>query len=224
VCIQNLPVVFALDRAGLVGEDSPTQNGTFDLSFLRAVPNLKLLAPRDDVDTALMLRWALKQDGPVAIRYARGSAPTLGSSEARDITRGEMLREGLDATFLVLGPCAEACLEAAECLDAEGFSIGVADARWVKPLDGALLERLSNRPIITVEENTLDGGFGSAVLEYFEREGRLAGLRLHRVGIQDAFSEQATREEQLSAHGLDAAGLMRHARSFLHAVEAAPVK
>jgi len=215
VCLQQLPVVFAVDRAGLVGEDSPTQNGTFDLSFLRSVPNMTVLAPRDDVDTALMLRWALRQDGPVAIRYARGKAPTIGDVQGRDIARGEMLRQGGDATFLVVGPCVAACLKAAEALADEGLDVGVADVRLVKPLDEALLDQLADRPIITVEENTLDGGFGSAVLEHFEKRGRLADVRVHRIGIPDVFSEQGTREEQLAAHGLDAAGLAAAARRFL---------
>lgn len=215
VAIQNLPVVFAIDRAGLVGEDSPTQNGTFDISFLRCVPGLKICAPRDEMDTRLMLKWALEQDAPVAIRYARGKAPNIGATEGRDIARGEMLREGSDATLLVLGPCASACLKAAERLEKDGFSVGVADARHVKPLDADLLESLADRPIITVEENTLDGGFGSAVLEYFDLRGRTNDLRLHRIGIPDVFSEQATREEQLAAHDLDPDGLYRATRAYL---------
>lgn len=215
VCLQNLPVVFALDRAGLVGEDSPTQNGTFDLSFLRTVPNLHIVAPRDAEDTRLMLRWALRQEGPVAIRYARASAPLIGENDERDVTRGEVLRQGEDAVFLALGPVLGACLRAAEQLETEGYRLGVADARFLKPLDKDLLDRLVNRPIITVEENTLDGGFGSAVLEYFASVNRLDGLRILRLGIPDVFSEQATREEQLAAHGLDAAGLAASARAFL---------
>ncbi|MBI1317730.1 MAG: 1-deoxy-D-xylulose-5-phosphate synthase [Candidatus Hydrogenedens sp.] len=215
VAIQKLPVVFAIDRAGLVGEDSPTQNGTFDISFLRCVPDLVVTAPRDDVDTKLMLHWALQQDGPVAFRYARGSAPTIGAEDNRDVTRGEMLREGDDATFLCVGPVAAAALEAAEALAAEGLSVGVADARFIKPLDGALLDKLIDRPIITVEENTLDGGFGSAVIEYFQLRDRLRDLRIHRVGVPDVFSEQATRGEQLAEHDLHAEGLARRAKAFL---------
>ncbi|MBI2432052.1 MAG: 1-deoxy-D-xylulose-5-phosphate synthase, partial [Candidatus Hydrogenedentes bacterium] len=215
VCIQRLPVVFAIDRAGLVGEDSPTQNGTFDLSFLRAVPNLKILAPRDDIDTGLMIQWALKQDGPVAMRYARARATTVGPVDGRNILRGEVLRDGKDANFLAVGPCVEACLAAAAQLEADGYSVGVADARWVKPLDAALLDYLADRPIITVEENTLMGGFGAAVLEFLAGKGVLEHLHLHRVGIEDAFLEQATRAEQLATHGLDGAGLTRAARNFL---------
>lgn len=217
VCIQDLPVIFAIDRAGLVGEDSPTQNGTFDLSFLRAVPNIKVCAPRDDEDTKRMLHWAIRQDGPVAIRYARSKAPTIGSVEGRDIARGEVLRKGADATYLAVGPCIAACAAAAELLSQDGLDIGVADARWIKPVDGALLDALSDKPIITVEENTLEGGFGSAVLEYFEKCGRLADVRVHRIGIPDVFSEQGSREDQLAAHGLDAGGLAQCAREYLSA-------
>lgn len=215
VAIQELPVVFALDRAGLVGEDSPTQNGTFDISFLRCVPGLKLLAPRDDVDTQLMLHWALAQSGPVAMRYARGAAPTIGAAEGRDVTRGEVLRQGQDAMFLAVGPVLAACLEAATLLEADGLSVGVADARHIKPLDGVLMDALADRPLITVEENTLDGGFGSAVMEYYQLQDRFPAPRILRMGIPDVFSEQATRPEQLEAHGLHAAGLAASARPFL---------
>ncbi|HPO15990.1 MAG TPA: 1-deoxy-D-xylulose-5-phosphate synthase [Candidatus Hydrogenedentes bacterium] len=215
VCLQNLPVVFAIDRAGLVGEDSPTQNGTFDLSFLRAAPNLRILAPRDDVDTRLMLHWALRQNFPVAIRYARCSAPAIDAGGERNLPGGELLRNGANATYLALGPIAGTCLRAAELLEQEGISMGVADARCAKPLDHALLEQLVDRPIITVEENTLEGGFGSAVLEHFASRQQFNQLRLLRLGIPDAFCEQATRDEQLAMHGLDAAGLAHAARTFL---------
>ncbi len=222
VCIQNLPVVFALDRAGLVGEDSPTQNGTFDLSFLRAVPGLAVCAPRDGLDTALLMRHALRQEAPVAVRYARGAAPDIGEVEGRDISRGELLRDGSDAVLLTVGPCAAAALDAAGRLAEEGISVAVADARWIKPLDAVLLERLRRMPLITVEENTLDGGFGSAVLEHFERLGQLDGLRMRRCGIPDVFSPQATREEQLAAHDLHAGGLCRTVRAFLAEICHAP--
>ena len=215
VCIQNLPVVFALDRAGLVGEDSPTQNGTFDLSFLRCVPGIDVLVPRDDVDTRLMLQWCLEQDHPTAIRYARGKAPTIGTEEGRDVTKGEVLREGSDLNFLAVGPVVGACLEAAEALEAEGLSVGVADARFVKPLDTALIDSLIDRPIITAEENTLDGGFASALLEYAAQSDQLSQLRLKRMGIPDVFTPQGTRQEQLECHDLHADGLAQAARSLV---------
>ncbi len=215
VCLQNLPVVFAIDRAGAVGEDSPTQQGAFDLSFLRSVPNIQVLAPRDDVDMRLMLQWALQQDGPVAVRYARASAPTLGESEGRDITRGEILREGSDAILLGLGPCLAHCLEAADLLQSEGRSVGVIDARWVKPLDAELLDRIAGIPIVTVEENSIVGGFGSAVLEHFESRGRLHELRLRRLGFPDAFIDHATREQQLAEIGLDPHSIAAAVRSLI---------
>ncbi len=215
VCMQNLPVVFAIDRAGAVGEDSPTQQGAFDVSFLRAVPGLTVLAARDDADTSLMLKWALQQPGPVAIRYARSKAPTIGSPNGRDITRGEILREGTDATLLAIGPVIATCLEVAETLQREGLSIGVADARFAKPLDGKLLDRLKGLPIITVEENTLPGGFGSGVLEHFEQAGILDEVRVRRIGFPDAYLEHATRDEQLADVGLDAEGIAASVRQYL---------
>ena len=215
VCLQNLPVVFAVDRAGLVGEDSPTQQGAYDLSFLRAIPNAVVLAPRDDVDTRLALRWALQQDGPVAIRYARCIATTIPGADERDMAGGELLREGRDGCFLAIGPVLKGCLEAAEALESEGYSIAVADARSVKPLDGALLDTIAHLSLITVEENTLEGGFGSAVMEHFEQRDRLGDVRIKRVGLSDRFIDHATRAEQLAEAGLDTTGLMHTARQFL---------
>jgi 1-deoxy-D-xylulose-5-phosphate synthase len=217
VCLQNLPVIFAIDRAGLVGEDSPTQQGAFDVSFLRAIPNIKVLAARDNVDLRQMLHWALQQDGPVALRYARDRGPVIGLDDGRDVTCGQVLREGRDACFLSIGPIAGKCLLAAEALEEFGLSVGVADARHIKPLDSALLERLSLLPIITVEENTLEGGFGSAVLEHFEKAGGLADVKIKRVGVPDRFLPHATRAEQLEDAGLSVPSLIEAARGFVPA-------
>jgi len=218
VCLQNLPVVFAVDRSGLVGEDSPTHLGMFDLSFLRAVPNMTVLAPRDDLDLRAMLEWALRQPGPVAIRYPRADATTVGAnnhSPQRHPPHGEILRPGTDAAFLAVGPCVGTCIRAAEWLEGEGFSVGVADARCVKPLDEALLDGLAARPLLTVEENTLLGGFGSAVMEYFERKEMLSEIRLRRIGLPDLFCDHARREEQLTECGLDAQGIAGATLDFL---------
>ncbi len=217
VCLQNLPVVFAIDRAGTVGEDSPTQQGAFDLSFLRLVPNITVLAPRDHVDLRFMFEWALKQDSPVAVRYARGKAPLIGPEEGRDITRGELLREGTDAVIFGVGPCLAAALEAAEALQEEGVSVGVADARFVKPLDAELMDKLAGKPILTVEENTVKGGLGSAVLEYYQQTNRLHDTRVLSIGFPDAFIDHATREEQLADLGLDATGIAASVRALLGA-------
>ncbi|HEO71216.1 MAG TPA: 1-deoxy-D-xylulose-5-phosphate synthase [Candidatus Hydrogenedentes bacterium] len=215
VCLQNLPVVFAIDRAGLVGEDSPTHIGMFDLSFLRAIPNITVLAPRDGIDLRAMLQWALKHDGPVAIRYPKCSAPTIGSRHEDDITRGQFLIEGTDAVLLALGPLVGTAIEAAQQLEAEGLSVGVADARVVKPLDAPLLGEIGDIPLITIEENTLQGGFGSAVVEHLEREGTLCTKAIHRIGLPDAFVAHATRDEQLLSLGLTPKGVADEVRAFL---------
>jgi 1-deoxy-D-xylulose-5-phosphate synthase len=215
VCLQNLPVVFAIDRAGLVGEDSPTQQGAFDLSFLRAIPNIKVLVPRDNVDTRLALHWALTQDSPTAFRYARCKGPTIGDTRNRDVSKGEILREGTDAYFLGVGPILATCLQVAEALEPAGVSIGVADARFIKPLDTDLIDEIAHLPLITVEENTLQGGFGSAVMEYFESKNRLHELRIQRIGIPDRFLPHCTRAEQLEDAGLGADSLERVARTVL---------
>lgn len=218
VCLQGLPVVFAIDRAGLVGEDSPTQNGVYDLSFLRAVPGLVIGAPRDGADLEQMLDYALGLSGPCALRYARSEAPQIGPETGRSpITRGQVLREGSDAVFLTVGPCAGEALTAAERLALAGRQVGVIDARWIKPLDTDLLDRLAGVPIMTVEENTLEGGFGSAVLEYYERQGLVNVVRLRRAGVPDCYIQHATRREQLAECGLDAAGLYRQMQAWLEA-------
>lgn len=219
VCLQGLPVVFAIDRAGAVGEDSPTQQGAFDLSFLRIIPGVTVLAPRDALDLKAMLHWALKQDGPVAIRYARSAATSIGAPGAgaegpRDVTRAEFLREGGDAAIVGVGPVLSECLEAAEQLEAEGLSVAVIDARIVKPLDEVMLRRIEGAPIVTVEENTVLGGLGSAVLEHYQREGKLHGLRLERLGFPDAFVEHATREQQLGMIGVTAPQIAEATRAL----------
>lgn len=220
VCIQKLPVVFAIDRAGAVGEDSPTQQGAFDVSFLRVIPNVDLLAPRDDVDMRGMLHWALQQSGPVAIRYARGAAATIGDAEGRDLTKGEILREGTDGYFVSIGPIAVNCLAASDLMkERHGLSIGVADARWIKPLDTDLLDRIRHLPLITVEENTVLGGFGSAVLEYFQRSGALRDVRMEMAGFPDAFVQHGTRDEQLTEIGLDPTGLVNSALKITQPVD-----
>jgi len=216
VCLQNLPVLFAIDRAGCVGEDSPTQQGAFDLSFLRIIPNIQIMAPRDAYDLKAMTRHCLEQDGPTAIRYARGKATVIGDTTGRDISCGEILRHGDDATLLGLGPVLQNCLEAAERLErTAGLSVAVADARWIKPLDEELIERLAGKPIITVEENSIVGGFGSAVLEHFEKRDMLGRVRLKRLGFPDEFVAHGTRDEQLADIGLDVDSIVDAVRKFL---------
>jgi 1-deoxy-D-xylulose-5-phosphate synthase len=207
VCLQNLPVTFALDRGGLVGADGPTHHGVFDFSYLRHIPNLTLMAPRDEIELQRAMRTALTVDGPFAYRYPRGAGlglPAPDRLEAAPVGRGEKLRKGKDGSFIAIGVGVAAALKAAELLEKEGISLAVVDARFVKPLDRELLidEACSTGLLLTVEENALQGGFGSAVLELLADEG--LSVRALRFGVPDLFVEQGTQEQLRRRIGLDA--------------------
>jgi 1-deoxy-D-xylulose-5-phosphate synthase len=194
VCLQKLNVVFAMDRAGLVGDDGPTHHGAFDISYMRCLPNLILMAPRDEAMLIHMLRTALlHDDGPVALRYPRGEAegvPLPRRPEAIEIGRGEILHEGERVAFLGYGYGVSVALRAAGLLgDEHGIEATVADGRFAKPLDRELVERLAAEHdlLVTVEENVLSGGFGSAVVEHLADHDLLAGVRVLRVGLPDEY-------------------------------------
>lgn len=212
VCLQNLPVVFMLDRAGLTGPDGPTHHGSFDLGYLRLFPNLAVLAPGDEHDLTAMLEWALKQSGPVAIRYPKAVVESHAGHRGGQRTpiergRAEVLAEGHDGLILVCGTLVGAALEAAARLRDEGLEVGVVNARFVKPLDARLPEWVETSPwVVTVEENALQTGFGSAVLEAVNDAGVHAGP-IRRLGIPDRFIEHGERAELLADLGLDADGI-----------------
>jgi 1-deoxy-D-xylulose-5-phosphate synthase len=194
VCLQQLNVVFAMDRAGLVGDDGPTHHGAFDISYMRCLPNLVQMAPRDEAMLVHMLHTAVAyDDGPVALRYPRGEAeglPLPGVPEAIEIGRGELLREGERVALLGYGYGVPVALGAAALLaDDHGVEPTVADARFAKPLDGELIERLAAEHdlIVTVEENVLAGGFGSGVLEHLADNDLLGATRVLRIGLPDRF-------------------------------------
>jgi 1-deoxy-D-xylulose-5-phosphate synthase len=194
VCLQSLNVVFAMDRAGLVGDDGPTHHGAFDISYLRCLPNLVLMAPRDEAMLVHMLRTALTyDDGPVALRYPRGEAEGVRlppRPKPIEIGRGEVLEEGERVAFLGYGYGVSVALGAAGLLANEhGIEATVADARFAKPLDGALVERLvaEHDLLVTVEENVLAGGFGAAVVEHLADHDLLGGARVLRVGLPDEY-------------------------------------
>jgi 1-deoxy-D-xylulose-5-phosphate synthase len=195
VCLQKLNVVFAMDRAGLVGDDGPTHHGAFDLSYLRCLPHVVLMAPRDEAMLVHMLHSALlHDDGPVALRYPRGEAegvPLPARPEPIEIGRGELLREdGERVAFLGYGYGVPVALGAAERLaDEHGVEATVADARFAKPLDAELVERLASEHelLVTVEENVLAGGFGSAVLEHLADRDLLGRARVLRFGLPDRY-------------------------------------
>ncbi len=217
VCLQNLPVVFALDRGGLVGADGPTHHGVFDLSYLRHIPNLVFMAPRNEIELQRALATALQSPGPFAFRYPRGKGEgleLLPHPEPLTIGRGEKLREGADGTVFALGTTVGPALAAAETLAAEGIDLAVVDARFLKPLDGELLSAEARRTgaVVTVEENVLQGGFGSAVLEFFEEAG--LSPRVLRLGLPDRFVEQGSQAELWARYGLDASGIAGSLREF----------
>ena len=194
VCLQRLNVVFAMDRAGLVGDDGPTHHGAFDISYQRCLPHMTLMAPRDEAMLVHMLRTALEHDdGPVALRYPRGEAegvPLPDRPQAIEIGRGELLREGERVALLGYGYGVSVALGAAERLaDDHGVEPTVADARFAKPLDGELIERLvaEHDVLVTVEENVLAGGFGSAVLEHLADRDLLGRTRVLRFGLPDRY-------------------------------------
>jgi 1-deoxy-D-xylulose-5-phosphate synthase len=212
VCLQNLPVIFALDRAGLVGEDGPTHHGVFDLAYLRHLPNMTILAPSNAKELAGMLKGALRSPGPVALRYPRALASAKALPPARSAIlpgRARLLKKGKDLTILALGPLVTQALEAAARLRQRKIEATVVDARSVKPLDEALIRRLvvATHAILTVEDHALAGGFGSAVLEFLQAAGLLSQVTLERVGLPDQFIEQGTIAQLRQKYGLTAEGI-----------------
>lgn len=219
VCLQNLPVTFAIDRAGVVGNDGPTHHGVFDLSYLRHLPNMTLMAPKDENELQHMLRTAIAHDGPIAVRYPRGNGygvPLDQAFQALPIGKGEILREGRDAALLAVGTMVYPALEAANALAAEGIELSVVNARFIKPLDRELILSLAGKSarLFTAEENVLQGGFGTAVLELLEEEG-LDGIAVTRIGYPDSYVEQGEQPELRAMYGLDAKGLAEKIRKVL---------
>ncbi|MPL84356.1 1-deoxy-D-xylulose-5-phosphate synthase [bioreactor metagenome] len=206
VCLQSLPVVFALDRAGIVGEDGPTHHGVFDYSYLRHIPNLILLAPKDENELQHMLFTAFSLNAPVAIRYPRGSGTGIPLDESlQQITLGtsEELKQGKDVAFIAIGSMVGVCMEASKLLKERGIEAGVVNARFIKPIDEAMLRRVARDVgvIVTVEDNVLAGGFGSAVLETLNTYN-LNWVKTLRIGFPDKFIEHGTRAELLELYGL----------------------
>ncbi len=224
VCLQRLPVVFALDRAGLVGADGPTHHGFFDLSYLRMIPNLTIIAPADESELRDALFTALTSaTGPVAIRYPRGRGP--GKERGADYSlmphgRGVLLREGEDCSILAVGTMVEPSLRAAELLAEDGWSAAVVNARYVKPLDADLFVRLATRTgvVATVEENVVSGGFGDAVGEAFRHAG-VYGIRMAQLGLPDRFVEHGGQKQLRQAVGLSPVGIADSVRSLLESRE-----
>jgi 1-deoxy-D-xylulose-5-phosphate synthase len=194
ICLQKLPVTFAMDRAGLVGDDGPTHHGVFDIAYLRALPNITLMAPRDEAMLVHMLRTAVAHEtGPVAIRYPRGEGvgvPLPAHPKLIEIGMGEILREGEGVAIVGYGTGVGKALGAADLLAERGLDVTVADARFAKPLDAGLLAQLAaeHELLVTVEEGMLMGGFGSAVWECLsESRAGAGGVPILRIGLPDRY-------------------------------------
>ncbi|MCL1985151.1 MAG: 1-deoxy-D-xylulose-5-phosphate synthase, partial [Betaproteobacteria bacterium] len=221
VCLQKLPVVFCLDRAGLVGEDGPTHHGVFDIAYLRHIPHMSILAPRDEDMLRHALSTSLHCSGPVALRYPRGSGygvPVHSPLAILPTGRGELLEEGGDALIIALGSRVHPALEAAQRIREEiGKKSALFDPVWVKPLpEEELLELAARyRKILLVEEGSLAGGFSSAVLELWSDRGVLDGQKIHRVGVPDAFVEHGTQQELRTQLGLCVDGIALALRELL---------
>lgn len=219
VAIQELPVVFAIDRAGLVGADGPTHQGMFDMTYLRLIPNLSIFSPSNEAELAGMLKTALVHPKPIAVRYPRieitGEFPNWIDTPPIPLGVSHTLREGREIALLAIGSMVAPALAAADRLASLGIDPWVVDMRCVKPIDRSILRTLSERnaEIVTVEEHTLPGGFGSAVVEAWEEEG-LPPVRIKRLGIRDHFVDHGNRNVILERLGLDAAGIAATVEEF----------
>ncbi|MGD2151277.1 MAG: 1-deoxy-D-xylulose-5-phosphate synthase, partial [Desulfobacterales bacterium] len=216
VCIEALPVVFAIDRGGIVGEDGATHNGVFDLAYLRSLPNMVVMAPKDENELARMLITSLAHKGPIAVRYPRGDVEGV-KIEKQDIPvpigKGKILQKGNDVLILAIGRSVSETLAAHSTLAEKGISATVVNCRFVKPLDADLIGALAREipRIITVEENVRQGGFGSAVLECLSDQG-VTGFHLQCIGIPDSFVEHGPQKILRSKYGIDASTIVNAAK------------
>ncbi len=227
VCLDALPVVFAVDRGGIVGEDGPTHHGIFDMAYLRPLPNMVLMAPKDGPELKQMLRFAVAHGGPVAVRYPRGAAPAITGmlsdgdaiqGQAITLGKAEILATGDDLLILAIGHSVCECVMAAKKLAEEhGITATVVNSRFLKPLDTeTIISLVRNIPrVITVEDGVRTGGFGSAVVECLADSG-VTGYQIKRIGIDDAFPPHGAKETLRREYGLDAAGIVKAAKQFVN--------
>lgn len=219
VCLQNLPVAFAVDRAGIVGGDGATHHGLFDFSYLRHIPNMVVMAPRDENELQHMLATAINYSGPAAVRYPRGTGTGCkidDQVQLLPVGEAEVVVEGNDLTFIAVGSMVQAAEEAARILAGRGIYATVINARFVKPLDEKCIIYYAERTrkVFTIEENTIKGGFGSAVLELLSSKG-LKGVEVECFGIPDDFVEHGSRIKLLERYGLTADQLAKSAEKML---------
>ncbi|EPN9397656.1 1-deoxy-D-xylulose-5-phosphate synthase [Listeria monocytogenes] len=220
VCRQKLNVVIGIDRAGLVGADGETHQGIFDISFLNSIPNMTISMPKDEVEARQLMDTAFSyNDGPFAIRYPRGEATGVQVVESNTlipIGQWQTIIQPLDAVILTFGPTIELALKAAEQLEIEGYRVGVINARYIKPLDEALLHQILKQkiPILTVEESLLKGGFGASVLEFIEANN-YRDVIMHRIGLPDEFISHGSVSIILESFGISTTGLVLKIKEML---------
>ena len=219
VCLQNLPVVFAIDRAGIVGDDGKTHQGAFDLSYLQSIPNMTIAAASNGAELQHLLFTATQSRCPMAIRYPREivrDAAPVHEFESIPIGRAEVLREGDDITMLALGATVHSAVDAAEHLAKEGIDCSVLNARYLKPLDEQLITEyaLRTKRLLTIEENVLAGGFGSAVVQLVTKSSLLTQIQFDSIGLPDEFIDHGPRRLFISRLGLDSDGIIRQAGDF----------
>ncbi len=224
ICMQKLHVTMCLDRAGLVGDDGYTHHGVFDYAYLRSIPNMTIMAPKDENELRHMLKTALAFDGPVSVRYPRGSGVGVATSEAMHalpIGKAEVLREGADVCLWAIGSMVQPALEAAQLLQAQGIAAGVVNMRFAKPLDEELLLEHAQRyhKIVTLEEGVLAGGVGSAVLEALDDHELLGKCDVLRLGIPDEFVMHGDKKLLLRDLGLDVPAIVQKTAAFVKGEE-----
>ncbi len=219
VCIQRLPVMFALDRAGFAGDDGRTHHGVFDLSYLRCLPNMTIMAPKDENELRHMIKTGIDHDGPTAVRYPRGAGLGVDTSEkptALPIGKAEVLREGGNVALVAVGSMVSYAEAAADKLEAQGIDATVVNGRFIKPLDEELILRIADEvaAIVTVEENVAAGGFGSAILELLAAHGKQVPVKV--LGIPDHFFEQASQNRLRDLAGIGVESIVAAAREIAH--------
>jgi 1-deoxy-D-xylulose-5-phosphate synthase len=218
VAIMDLPVVFALDRAGIAGQDGPTHHGIYDMAYLRVFPNMICMAPKDENELRHMLKTAFETGHPTSLRYPRGNGfgvPLDAELKSLPIGKGEVLREGSHAAIFAIGNEVRPAMQAAELLAKDGVEVAVINARFIKPLDDELIQRfcMAGAKIITIEEGSLAGGFGAAVMERAQELG-LTGVDFHRIGIPDEYVHHGSPDVLRAQYDLHAEGIAKRVREF----------
>jgi 1-deoxy-D-xylulose-5-phosphate synthase len=228
ICVQNLHVVFAMDRAGIVGEDGHTQHGNFDIAYMRIIPNMKVMAPKDENELRHMLYTAIYMDGPVCLRYPRGKAvgvPLDAELQKLEVGKAELLSpssieeaEQQDCVILAYGTAVASAEQAAKELAEQDIHVAVVNARWAKPLDEELITRLGQgtRRIVTIEDHVIAGGFGSAVLELLEARGLLNSVDIRLIGYPDTFIEHGAPSILKELYGLSSAHIKEVVCEMMH--------